>query len=172
MEWRSAGYQCHMTRVLIAIDGTDLDHKIAETAHRLFGDDSDFWAVNVQDIANPPVGGWPMTVPVTYGGAYPYRLPELYTLRPDSETSREVVEETQRRAEITAQESGLDDARVVAEVGEPAEAIIRAANEHGADVIVVGTHDRSWWSRLVKPSVSGRLTGDAPVPVLLVTESG
>lgn len=161
----------HMTRILIAIDGTDLDHKIADTVHRLFDDSADFWAVNVQDIADPPVGGWPMTVPVAYGGAYPYLLPDLYRNRQDSETSTEAVEEAQRRAEAAAHQSGLDDARVVAEIGDPAEAILRAAQEHDADVIVVGTHDRSWWSRLIRPSVSSRLTEVAPVPVLLVTES-
>lgn len=160
-----------MTRVLIAIDGTDLDHKIAETVHRLFDRNADFWAVNVQDIADPPVGGWPMSVPVAYGGAYPYLLPDLYRLRQDSEMSPEVAEEAQRRADVVAHQSGLDDARVVAEIGDPAEAILRAAHKHDVDVIVVGTHERSWWSRLVRPSVSSRLADGASVPVLLVTES-
>ena len=162
-----------MTRVMIALDGTELDLEIAKTARKLFGESADFWAVNVQDalVADPPVGGWPVAFPVGYGAAYPYHPADLYAVRPDARTSEEILEEVERRAHVTAERSGLEDAHVVAETGDPAEAISRAARDHDVDVIVVGTHDRSWWSRLVNPSVARRLTDDAPVPVLLVTEA-
>jgi nucleotide-binding universal stress UspA family protein len=52
-------------------------------------------------------------------------------------------------------------------VGDPAAAIISAASECGADVIVVGAHQRSWFGRLFSRSISGAVIRDAEVPVLV-----
>ena len=158
-----------MTRVMIAIDGTELDRRVADVARRLFGDTADFWAVNVHDdtIDRARSAAWTGTFPVGFGGAYPVVNPEVYTHREDAS---DLADEADRRAQDAAESSGLDDARVVAEIGDPAEAIRLAAQRHDVDVIVVGTHERSWWSRLAQPSVSQAVVDDSPVPVLLVTD--
>lgn len=47
-------------------------------------------------------------------------------------------------------------------------AIIRAAREVGADVLVVGSSGKGWVSRVFKGSVSDYVTHHAPCPVMLV----
>ena len=54
------------------------------------------------------------------------------------------------------------------EVGDPAHAIVRAAAACGADVIVVGSHDRSWLSKLFTPSVAAAVVSESSIPVLMV----
>jgi nucleotide-binding universal stress UspA family protein len=52
--------------------------------------------------------------------------------------------------------------------GEPGEAIVRLAERRNADLIVVGTHDRSFLDRLLHGSVSAEVTRRAPCGVLVV----
>src|SRR5918995_1205074 len=106
-----------MTRVLVAVDDTEGSVRAAETAHRLFGDEAEYLAVNVANVAD---------------------------------------------------QSGLPDATAVGEEGDPASAILRAAEERGVDVIVVGTEERGWLDRFLRPSVSKEIVRQAHVPVLIV----
>ena len=62
----------------------------------------------------------------------------------------------------------MPDAEVIGDVGDPAYAIIQAAHQHGVDVIVVGSHTHSWFSRLFTGSVSSDLVREADIPVLVV----
>ena len=52
--------------------------------------------------------------------------------------------------------------------GEPGPAIIEAAVAEAADLLVVGTHGRSRFERLVLGSVSDHVVRHAPCPVLIV----
>jgi len=166
-----------MTRVMIAVDGSEFDRPLAARAHELFGDGAQYWAVNVGNRA--PVGAVPTTFPAMYGGsfigfgtAYPYLAPdphEVYEVRDDAGNPVDpVVERADATARQAMDEAGVPDAETVAEVGDPPEAILRAAHAHGADVIVVGDHDRSWWSRLIDPPMSGELLDLAEIPVLVM----
>lgn len=155
-----------MTRVMIAVDGSDLDAEVATEAHRLFGDGADYWAVNVQVFDGVSTGAAP--VPAMYGGAlvgygmaYPYLPPEPHRIDSEAGDAPEAAQEVVDRA-------GLAEAKVVAEVGDPPTAILRAAREHEADVIVVGNHERGWWSKLLVSSVADDLLHESTVPVLVV----
>lgn len=155
-----------MTRVMIAVDGSDLDREVAAEAHRLFGDGADYWAVNVQFFDGATSGAVP--VPAMYGGAlvgygmaYPYLPPEPH--RVDGGAGAE-----SDAAQAVVDRAGLTDAEVVAEVGDPPTAILRAARDHGADVIVVGNHERGWWSKLLVSSVADDLLDESTVPVLVI----
>jgi nucleotide-binding universal stress UspA family protein len=53
-------------------------------------------------------------------------------------------------------------------VGDPVGAICASAREHGVDVIVIGSHDRGWFSRVLDPPLRDRLVREAPCPVLVV----
>jgi nucleotide-binding universal stress UspA family protein len=61
-----------------------------------------------------------------------------------------------------------DAANVVVDVrsGQPAREIVAAARELGADVILLGTHGRTWLSHAVMGSVAERVVRLAPCPVL------
>jgi len=52
--------------------------------------------------------------------------------------------------------------------GDPVDAIVRAAADHGADLIVMGTHGRSGMDRLLLGSVAESVLRRAPCPVLTV----
>ena len=53
------------------------------------------------------------------------------------------------------------------ERGDPAATICQVAEEIEADLIVLGTGDRSWIDRLFNPSVSASVATDAPCSVLI-----
>jgi nucleotide-binding universal stress UspA family protein len=52
--------------------------------------------------------------------------------------------------------------------GPPAERIVRAARGQRADLIVMGTHGHTGFTRLVLGSVAGRVVSHARCPVLTV----
>lgn len=60
------------------------------------------------------------------------------------------------------------DAEYVNAIGEPADAIVAAADEHGADLIVVGTRELGFLQRLLGQSVSQSVAGRAHTDVLIV----
>jgi nucleotide-binding universal stress UspA family protein len=154
-----------MTRVLVAVDDTEESVRAAETAHRLFGDSAEYLAVNVTNVVDmatiPWYGaGWGAPYAAPYGAVWPYRT----DLAPEGADGEELAEANAREV---ADQSGLH-AEAVGEEGDPATAVLRAAEEHRVDVIVVGTEDRGWFDRLVRPSVSKEIVKHAHVPVLVV----
>ena len=63
------------------------------------------------------------------------------------------------------------DAKPVILDGEPADAVVDYANEIDADLIVTGSHQRSFWDTLFQGSASRELVKEAPCAVLLVTKN-
>lgn len=53
-------------------------------------------------------------------------------------------------------------------MGDPAEEIIRLANIHQADLIVIGTRGLKGLKRVIRGSVSSQVFADAPCSVLVV----
>jgi nucleotide-binding universal stress UspA family protein len=155
-----------MTRVMIAVDGSELDQPLASTAHRLFGDDAQYWAVNVRHQTDEAAAPVSTTFPAMYGGSfigfgtvYPYLAPDPYDVR---------VTEVSDAGDVGEGQVGATDGTDLAEAGDPPEAILRAAHANDVDVIVVGDHDRSWWSKLIEPAVSDELIDRSEIPVLVV----
>jgi nucleotide-binding universal stress UspA family protein len=159
-----------MTRVLVAVDDSEGSVRAAETAHRLFGDDAEYLAVNVTnvvDVATIPWygAGWGAPYAAPYGAVWAYRTDVIVDPGGAAADGEDVAEANAREV---ADQSGLPDAVAVGEEGDPATAIVRAAEEHDVDVIVVGAEDRSWLDRLVRPSVSKEIVKLAHRPVLVV----
>jgi nucleotide-binding universal stress UspA family protein len=156
-----------MTRVLVAVDDTEASVRAAETAHRLFGDDAQYLAVNVTNVVDmaaiPWYGaGWGAPYAAPYGAVWAYRGDLTVA---EGGNGEDIAEANAREV---AQESGLPAAEAVGEEGDPATAVLRAAEEHRADVIVVGSGERGWFDRLLRPSVSKEIVKHADVPVLVV----
>lgn len=161
-----------MTRVMIAVDGSDLDARLVEAALDLFGRDARYWAVNVHPSVTPPPPGALAPVPGMYGGAFVgYGVAYPFTPSRPGELDEERSSVLHDAARAAAEAAGIDDAAVVAETGDPPTAILSAAHRHDVDVIVVGSRDRSWWSKLVEPSVSSDVIEGSPIPVLVISEA-
>ena len=92
-------------------------------------------------------------------GGYPYVTPAAWP------SAEELDRQSREVAGRAAQAVG---GRATVESGNPAETIVEVAERVGADLIVVGTGDRGWWSVLLEPSVGTKVAREAPCSVLLV----
>ena len=150
-----------MKRVLVAVEESDASRRAASFVNYFFdGMDVEILAVNVAPSPAP----W-IPADVGWGGLYAwpyaYWAAEAGVL---AEAEREVARESQR----TVLDSGIQEAEPIVEIGDPAVAIQRAADERDVDVIVVGSHDKNLLQRIVSPSVSRELARHANRPVLIV----
>lgn len=161
--------------MLIAVDDSESSINTARIAYALFGDSAAYTVVNVADRSPMIWGGdalvWGIGYPIVMA---PSGVVGLAPHGAHSDTDSEVseVDNASIGAAIqvaldVATEADLPNPQVVGEVGDPALAIISAAHHHKADVIVIGSHDRSWFSRLFIPSVAGTVVRDADIPVLI-----
>jgi nucleotide-binding universal stress UspA family protein len=166
-----------MTQVLIAVDDSESSIKIARIAYALFGDSAGYIVVNVADQTPIVWGGdalaWGVGYPIMMTSVAP---PEIVGKGSDpaseSDGAAAVIDNAPidaaiQVARVVADEAHLPTPQVVGEVGDPATAIITAAHHHKADVIVVGSHERSWFSSLFAPSVAGAVVREADIPVLI-----
>jgi len=167
-----------MTRVLIAADDTNLSVSAARTARTLFGDHADYLVVNV---AETPALAWgddsmmwgyayPMAIPPVAGavGGPPLVVQPRAAAAQGDDLPPSAVDVAEQEAENVAQAAGLVEATALGEVGEASTAILDAADRHHVDVIVVGSHERGWFSRLLSGSVSSAVAKRSNVPVLVV----
>lgn len=153
-----------MTTVLIAVDATDSSVHAVETAHRLFGDDANYLVLNVGSGVYVPIAIFPGELGLISPLAWaPAVQPEPAV--DDVNTDADVAETI---AKLTGEEGGLPEATALGIVGDPAGSIIDVAVGHSADVIVVGTHERGWLTRLLTSSVADEVRRESPIPVLVV----
>jgi nucleotide-binding universal stress UspA family protein len=164
-----------MTQVLIAVDDSEQSVNAARVAYNLFGEDATYTVVNVTDQSMMLWGGdslmWGVGYPVLMAPAglvAASPAPGAAARASASEADGAPIDAAMKVALDVATEAELPNPQVVGEVGDPAQAILEAALHHQADVIVVGSHDRSWLTRLFMPSVTGSVVRDANVPVLVV----
>src|SRR4051794_17616558 len=133
-----------MTRVLIALDESEASVRAAQTARKFFGGgDSEFLVINVPRLPGPGVlGGTYGPVPWVSGGIYG----EVWAADPMLWGEQSAQVEGEGRAELAAEAAdvGLKDPEILMEMGDPADAICKAAADHDVDVIVVGAHDKSF----------------------------
>ena len=83
------------------------------------------------------------------------------------EQQRRQLEELVSVAEGTLREAGFSTEGRVLE-GDPREALIQAALEERADLMVVGSHGRTGIAKLILGSVSSHIVTHAPCSVLVV----
>jgi len=145
-------------KILVAVDGSDGSELAAEAAHRLFGDSAEYVLINVDVGSSTPLGD-PLvagSVPgsVSSGSAWP--------------VSASSGSESRRLMDAVAEHAQLDHPGTLSATGDAAAAIMDAAHEHAVDMIVVGVHDRSWFSRLFDRSTGRHIVGSSDVPVLAV----
>jgi len=141
-----------MKKVLIAVDGSDHARKAIETVARFARDGASPEVVLVN------VRGWP----VLLGEVDASGLEQI------EQAEKHFQESLLAEAERQAKAAGLAVRSKVAAVGEAAAEIVRAADECGAEEIVLGTRGMGSLGSLFLGSVAQRVVHLAAVPVLLV----
>lgn len=149
-----------MRRILVAVDESEASRRAATFVDGFFHgrDDVSIVAVNV---ARVPLE-WMPAVP--YGTIAPWPASPTY--------DRDAVDEAMAREEGEAQAVAAAQAPPGAEVevvfGETVEAIMTAADDQNADLVVVGSSDKGFLQRLIGGSVSDDLARRSSRPVLIV----
>lgn len=145
------------SRILVPTDFSDCSHAACDAAAKLakqFGS-----AIELLHVQEPPA--WQGFV-----------IPELVVNLPDESTSslQEFVRvRSQRALEHTVEQLrqlGIAHVRCRSEVGEAGDVIVRIAKEEHFDLIVMGTHGKKGFERLVMGSVTERVVRQAVCPVL------
>ena len=144
-------------KILLAVDQDRASFDAAAVVSDWFSDDAEVVALHVGSRVPTTAVAAPIA---TTGIGYPsFALPLLR-----NERERIYLE----ACEIAERAAAVTHGDVRTEAGDPATKIIEVAAEIGADLIVIGTGDRSWLSRVFAPSVSDKVVHNAPCPVLVV----
>lgn len=146
-------------KVLIAVDDDRESEDAIHFAERLLPGDSRVVVLNVARSTITPYG--------TIGGlGATYAGSPVLSAEADLRAQELADMEAERVVERAAQELHADERRV--EHGDVGPTICQVAEDEQVDLVVLGTHDRSRWSRLWFGSVSDHVVRHAPCPVLVV----
>lgn len=147
-------------KVLVALDESPVSNRAARVAVRLFGrtPDVEFLVINVASAPAVWLGN------AAYGTVAPLDIDPRW-LTPTADEA----ERSERTLLARAEEAGLYRAEALTASGDPVEEICHAAEAHGVDVIVVGSHDKTALRRLIDPSVAAGVVRDTHLPVLVVS---
>lgn len=149
--------------VLVAVEDDEHSVRTLRVAHRLFGDGARYLAINVGE------GGY---ASMQWAYVFPVSVPQSWSpaASKGDQPSKTVAADDRAAAvaESVADAAGMPSVKELGDIGDPATAILSAAQNHGVDVVVIGSHERGWFSRLLSGSVEQDLmrTGDFSVLVV------
>ena len=140
--------------VLIAVDDSIESREAATVAYQFFGAENEYSVLSVGSREPVVYGTWPVATHQSAG--------DLVGL-----VDTAIADEALRVA-AKANATIIPDAAMTTGIGDPGRIICQRATEGQADVIVIGSHDKGFWERLIDPSVGRYLADNAPCPVLIV----
>ncbi len=149
-----------MKKILVAFDGSNSSLKAlneaAEMAAKLDAELSLVYVVNLGDIYYQELLGKPEFTEV------------LESLKKEGKIFDDFLSESGKKVLATARScvEGVSVSKEIVKIGHPAEEIINAAKEIGADLIVLGPHSKR--RTLLMGSVSKEVVERAPCSVLVV----
>jgi len=149
--------------VLVAVEDDEDSVRTLRSAHRLFGDSASYLAINV-GVGRSTSMRWAYVYPVSVPGAW---YPPAWTAEQPSDVASG-DDHAAGVADGVAVAAGMPSVTGLGDVGDPATAIVEAAHEHSVDVVVIGSHERGWFSRLFSGSVEQDLIRSADFSVLIV----
>ncbi len=143
-------------KIMIATDGSDFSARATEQACKFFGErkDAEFLVVSAYEDAPMPA-----TEPFAMSPEYYQQISEL--------TREQVQKHANEALEIIRSRVPGANAEAAVLRGKPATCIVEHAESWSADIIVVGSHGRGFWGRLLG-SVSNSVVNHATCSVLVV----
>jgi nucleotide-binding universal stress UspA family protein len=147
-----------MKRIVVGYDGSEQAHRALDRAAELaqtFG--AELIVVSVETPADPLPIGEAVAMPMA-----PLAVPAV-----DPELEHERWAQIGAEARRTLEQRGLRP-EILSPVGDAADEIVHVAEERGADLIVVGTHEPGFLERLLSGSVSQGVARRAHCDVLIV----
>lgn len=151
-----------MNRVLIAVGGGKGSLACVTACARLFAD-RPLPAVILLTVMQY---GGPAAADGVTSDAELAELREALEGSPQLEALTAKAEATLATPRTFLEEHGFRDLRTATRIGRPAEEILAAAAEHGADLIIIG-NTRSLIDKLMLGNVTQQVANAATVPVLL-----
>ena len=148
-------------KILVAIDDTESSQDAISFTNELFGADPDQFEILVFHVAHSAAPFAFVADPISGGIIYPTAIPSVM------KAQAEIDADEERAAAILA--AGIDgDNEVMIGHGNAGLAICNVVETEAIELVVVGTRDRSAWSRLWHRSVSEYVARNAACPVLIV----
>lgn len=147
-------------RILVAVDGSPLSELALETA-LAENPDAEITALHVLDPTQPGYSYYPFDSVAEFDEEPSLGSREWY------ERAEAYADELFESVRETASEYGADPT-TESVVGEPAEAIVEYARDHGVDHVFVGSHGRDEDANVAVGSVTEAVAYRSPVRVTLV----
>ena len=147
-------------KVLIGTDGSTFSQVSVKKLCQLIAD--------AKDVEIKIVSVYSMVIPLdnfTPSAEYSEKLEKAQKAQAESAVEKDA--ETIRRC---LPDSNLDLTTEI-HIGSPPQVIIETAKEWNADLIVMGSHGRGFWKRMMLGSVSDAVVHHAPCSVLVIRDS-
>ena len=150
-----------MKKILIALDYNPSAEKIAETGFAL-AQAMGAEVILIHVLAEPSYYSTLDFSPIM--GYTGFSSPDMLMLVDDTEIRKA------SEAFLAQSKMHLGDERIVTLIGEGdcADAILKASSELNVDIIVMGTHSRSGFDKILMGSISQKVLNHAEIPVLVI----
>ncbi len=144
-------------RILITTDGSDFSRAAVEKCCEL--------VVKPENTAIKIVSVYELTLPLDV-----FPSPTEFSEKLEN-SAREQAESFAEQAAVLVRErfpNSTIEVTVQVSLGAPEQIVLEAAKNWNADLIVVGSHGRGFWGRMLLGSVTDALVHHAPCSVLVV----
>ena len=150
-----------MKKVLIALDYDPTAQKIAEAGYSLAkAMQADVYLLHV--ISDPVYYASREYSPIMGFNGYM----DMSSIQKD--TADGLIEASKHYLEQTKKHLNDETIEILVKEGDFAEAIIKAAKEVHADLIVIGTHSQKWLEKIVMGSVTEKVLGHTTIPLFII----
>lgn len=126
--------------ILVAVDLTNTAERVIKKAQQLQGSDTKLSLIHAIDYL--PYMGFGETALITPT----YSIPD-----------EELISSAKKPIEDLQKKLGIEDSRLVIELGNAATEIVRFADEHDVDLVVIGSHGRHGVKLLLGSTANGVL---------------